>query len=281
MVQPISQYRKPLLLVACDPVYAKKFLPAFLAGAAKQGYDTCVHLHFPSSQDYYHETTKPEYRREWELMEAAYSELAPRHVDLITSTGYLLDSEKADALPCYSSIRFRAALAAMGTLARPMFIMDVDSLVMGEIPFPCRPGEPVDMAEDPPPVGVFFRDPLPTDNAWERLGTHVAAGLLYVHPTASDFLKYVCGMVEVGPRRWFIDQVAIWTAAQWWRALHGEHSVGHLTARHLDWNFLPGTAVWTGKGPRKYHNPTYVHAMVELEDEFYEALRRCEAAVNG
>ena len=26
----------------------------------------------------------------------------------------------------------------------------------------------------------------------------------------------------------------------------------------MDWNFLDGTVIWTGKGNRKYDNPRYV-----------------------
>ena len=28
----------------------------------------------------------------------------------------------------------------------------------------------------------------------------------------------------------------------------------------MDWEFLEGTIIWTGKGPRKYENKTYLEA---------------------
>ena len=32
----------------------------------------------------------------------------------------------------------------------------------------------------------------------------------------------------------------------------------------MDWEFLEGTVIWTGKGPRKYENSTYV----EMKNKF-------------
>ena len=33
----------------------------------------------------------------------------------------------------------------------------------------------------------------------------------------------------------------------------------------MDWEFREGTTVWTGKGSRKFDNPTYVNAKKEFD----------------
>ena len=34
----------------------------------------------------------------------------------------------------------------------------------------------------------------------------------------------------------------------------------------MDWEFIEGTTIWTGKGPRKYDNPVYVGKKEEFAD---------------
>jgi hypothetical protein len=37
----------------------------------------------------------------------------------------------------------------------------------------------------------------------------------------------------------------------------------------MDWEFVEGTTIWTGKGPRKYDNPTYL-----AKKSFFERMMR-------
>ena len=40
----------------------------------------------------------------------------------------------------------------------------------------------------------------------------------------------------------------------------------------MDWEFKPDTMLWTGKGPRKYDDPTYVSKDNELTERLIESL---------
>ena len=40
----------------------------------------------------------------------------------------------------------------------------------------------------------------------------------------------------------------------------------------MDWEFKHGTMLWTGKGPRKYDNKTYVTQKDNYTKELYESL---------
>jgi len=42
----------------------------------------------------------------------------------------------------------------------------------------------------------------------------------------------------------------------------------------MDWEFVEGTTIWTGKGPRKYDNPTYVGKKNEF-NRLGDATTRC------
>ena len=40
----------------------------------------------------------------------------------------------------------------------------------------------------------------------------------------------------------------------------------------MEWEFKPDTMLWTGKGPRKYDDPTYVSKDNELTERLIESL---------
>ena len=39
----------------------------------------------------------------------------------------------------------------------------------------------------------------------------------------------------------------------------------YLDSKFMDWEFVEGSTIWTGKGPRKYDNPTYVAKKAEFD----------------
>jgi hypothetical protein len=53
--------------------------------------------------------------------------------------------------------------------------------------------------------------------------------------------------------QWFLDQVAIAETADMM-----DDPPYAFGADILDWEFKPGTVIWTGKGDRKYSNQTYL-----------------------
>ena len=69
------------------------------------------------------------------------------------------------------------------------------------------------------------------------------------------FAVSVANRIRQGPIAWFLDQVAI---SETYESMKDRYSYQYFDAKFMDWEFKDGTTIWTGKGPRKYDNPTYV-----------------------
>ena len=67
--------------------------------------------------------------------------------------------------------------------------------------------------------------------------------------------------------RWFVDQVALYEQyiEEGWDKRSDFIDFG---ANVMDWQFLPDSYIWTGKGDRKYNNTTYVNKKVEFHKCF-------------
>jgi hypothetical protein len=123
-----------------------------------------------------------------------------------------------------------------------ILILDIDCLIMKKFDFPSKP------------VGFYPRQSLPGTTGWEAEGTKVAAGVVYFDRTALIAASSVAQELSQLPFQWFNDQIALS------RVLGSlpEEKVEHFDSQFMDWEFVEGTSIWTGKGPRKYDNPTYV-----------------------
>ena len=60
--------------------------------------------------------------------------------------------------------------------------------------------------------------------------------------------------------RWFIDQIAL---AEVFDRVE-EKDITKFNGHFMDWEFIEGTVIWTGKGPRKHENQTYLKAKKEF-----------------
>jgi len=260
MVPMTLSANSPIIFAACDIGYARIHGPAFVTSAMQSGYTVHLHIIFPNS------ITTEDYGFIHELVATSTNLMkkqphpAGRHS--LGTTVEQLSYTRGEARLYYSCARFYAALALLKERQRPMFILDVDSIICQRITQPTLP------------VGLFFRDPLPGTVGWENEGTKVAAGLVYVAPEGFDFLQYATISMERGPQRWFMDQVALCAAARWWQ-LRGHtcptlHHIHHFTNVDLDWDFNEGSAIWTGKGDRKYSNTKYLAKKQEF-DNLYRA----------
>ena len=56
--------------------------------------------------------------------------------------------------------------------------------------------------------------------------------------------------------RWFIDQIAL---AEVFSRVE-EKDITKFDGNFMDWEFIEGTTIWTGKGPRKFENQKYLKA---------------------
>ncbi len=84
----------------------------------------------------------------------------------------------------------------------------------------------------------------------------MAAGCVYLDDRALPVAQAIAKRIEEGPMRWFIDQIAL---AEVFERVD-DNDVTKFDGNFMDWEFVDGTVIWTGKGPRKYENKTYIEA---------------------
>ena len=82
----------------------------------------------------------------------------------------------------------------------------------------------------------------------------VAAGAVYFSLPGLQVASAVASKLRKAPLAWFADQIALSETFSQVDQLH----TTRFSSRFMDWEFEDGTAIWTGKGPRKYENPRYV-----------------------
>ena len=118
--------------------------------------------------------------------------------------------------------------------------------------------------DEPSCLGLFLRESLPGTSGWEADGTKIAAGLVYVPGVDRVFLHSVAHYIRSQERRWFLDQVALSTVGLKLGLI--PNHVHRFTQQDMDWEFLPGTKIWTGKGDRKHTNAIYLARKKHYED---------------
>tara|TARA_Y100001978_G_C23682621_1_gene429915 strand:+ start:41 stop:472 length:432 start_codon:yes stop_codon:yes gene_type:complete len=124
-----------------------------------------------------------------------------------------------------------------------VMVLDIDSLVMRGFRFPDKP------------CGLFVREPVTYLSDWIKEGTKIFAGVVYFDRSYLDKSKQLIEIINSLPQEWYVDQVAL-------NKLLTEHlnidDVFVFNNYFADWNFIEGTAIWTGKGKSKTDNPKYV-----------------------
>ena len=148
----------------------------------------------------------------------------------------------------YACLRFLYLPIILRTSGQ-VLTLDIDCLVMKGFDYPKLP------------VGYFPREPLQNTNEWENKGTRVAAGVFYLNSDAQEVADEISKDIEKGPFAWFLDQKVISETMA--RIAPSFKNV--FDNDFMDWEFREGTTVWTGKGSRKFDNPTYVNAKKEFD----------------
>jgi hypothetical protein len=239
------------LFASCDPKYLNVHAPALVASAACAG--NAIHLHVidPLAND----CAFLDYLRE------QYNKIAGRD-EFTWSIGKSFVNLSGDEQSLknwfdaqrtmFACDRFVTVVSLMEAEPDEDFlIIDTDCLIMKHIEKP-----------DDDQVGLFLREPLPQTQGWENQGTRVAAGVVYYSNEAIDFARNVMYRIKHGPYAWFLDQVALNEIYQKELSNYRFH---YFNEQFMDWEFIEGTTIWTGKGPRKYDNPTYVSKKNEFD----------------
>lgn len=228
----------PVVMAACDSHYFMRFAPAFVASIDKNTrFDIHIHVVNP---------TEEVLALACYLNSRVKNQVTYTFNDLdLTSLGKDFKSSGASNRPevraYYASLRFLVAPYILQH-ASQLLILDIDCMVMNDFEFPSQP------------VGYFPRTPLPGTVGWEQAGTQCAAGCVYFHKDALNICNAVADTLGGLELRWFNDQIALNHVI----SQVPEQFVHKFNGNFMDWEFKQGTTIWTGKGPRKYDNETYV-----------------------
>lgn len=227
------------LLTSCDSNYLKDHARAYIISCAKA--ENNVHLHVINAG-----------ADEWTYMKTLkmrYNILFPSGEMSISSENTDINNLSAEKKRTYYACnRF---IVASSMITAPMCITDIDCLIMKHI-------DPLNTD-----LGLFLREPLPGVNDWEREGSRVAAGAVFVKETAKEFLESTTQIILDNELRWFLDQTALNISYQHFKT---KYSCTTFGPDFMDWEFLPDTTIWTGKGDRKYNNHKYLNMKKYYQD---------------
>jgi len=235
--------RKFCLFTSCDPKYLRDHAQAYISSCAKAENNVHLHVINASVNDWtYMQILKMGYKL---MFPSGEMTISSEDTDL----SRISDEHKRTYYACN---RF---IVASSIITQPMLITDIDCLIMKHI-------DPLETD-----LGIFLREPLPGVNDWEREGSRVAAGAVFVRETAKEFLQSVAQIILDNEWRWFLDQNALNVSYQHFKTKYTCTAFG---TDFMDWEFIDGTTIWTGKGDRKYNNPKYLGMKNYCYDAFPE-----------
>lgn len=160
----------------------------------------------------------------------------------------------------YAAIRFVRAYQFLDATGRDLLILDADSLIRG-------PLLPLFLLLGDMDIALKRRADMPP--------THeIMAGILFVRSSVAgrNFLSDVAGSIADqlidGSAEWFFDQKALHDAFNRVRDASEKPRIGEFPTKYFDWEFKFDTVIWTGKGPRKSDDETYLKLLRDvLSDE--------------
>ena len=88
---------------------------------------------------------------------------------------------------------------------------------------------------------------------------------------SQPFAHEVAQALSTNDLIWFVDQVALWSCYKKHQLNPNEeapYKFKEFNSHEMDWEFVEGSTIWTGKGPRKYDNKTYVARQQYFRDQF-------------
>ena len=220
---------RPAVFIGCDTAYAVEHAVPLLTSLDCNSPGMAAHLHL----------VNPGAGLETALAALA-ADLADTTLTLTWERADLSDLDAESRATYYAGIRFVRAVEIMRAAARPMLVLDADTLVRQPIETPqtCE-------------AGLFLRPDHPPH-------MRVAAGAVLFTPAGAAFAETAAAMIAKAldsgrAPRWYLDQAAL--AAAYERTSPKLH---RFDETFLDWEFRQGTVLWTGKGPRKHESPAYV-----------------------
>lgn len=141
----------------------------------------------------------------------------------------------------YASSRFHIASEILNQVDE-MLIVDIDSFLR-------KPIEWSDFTNCD--YSLFLRPPLNGTIGWEKLGTHCAAGAVYLNQKAKPFINLVSKTINSYGSQWFVDQVSLYEVHRHFEVNQLGLKFKQMPQTYIDWEFKPDSIIHTGKGNRK------------------------------
>jgi hypothetical protein len=216
MVEP-----KNIVFASCDRKYFLEHGEAFVTSAYMNG--ETPHIHIQSEK-----------REDVRELEKKITEKFPSF--RLHYFDYRSRYDRAESRSCFAIGRF---IFGQQLHHNNLLILDIDSFIR----------KPINWSDfSKIDYSLFFRDPLPGTIGWEKEGTHVAAGAVYVSHR-SRLLEITMNEINIHPSLpWFVDQRALHRAHL---RLKDEENYCQMPKTYIDWEFSPDSIIWTGKGQRK------------------------------
>ena len=231
------------LLASCDSVYLRKYSKGLVASSAISANNLHLHVTNPNDSDL----------KYLEYLQACYKSLNSKEV-MTTSYDTMpishLDPSQKQAF--YASNRF---IIAPEIARGDLLIIDVDSLIINHIG---------NLRED---VGLYFRSGDVVQKGvphWGKKAKLIMAGAVYCKLKNIDFLKTARDFINQNQMIWHVDQVALFSAYKQYKKILTFAKFDHNL---LDWHFMPGTLIWSGKNQAKNQNIKYLQKYNEIVSE--------------
>lgn len=217
MIEP-----KNLVFASCDRKYFLEHGEAFVTSAYMNGETPHIHIQSESNEDDVRELEKK--------ITGKFTSFRLHYMD------YRSKYDRAESRSCFAIGRF---IFGQQLHHNNLLILDIDSFIR----------KPINWSDfSKIDYSLFFRDPLPGTVGWEKEGTHVAAGAVYVSHR-SRLLEITMDEINIHPSLpWFVDQRALHRAHL---RLKDEENYCQMPKTYIDWEFSPDSIIWTGKGQRK------------------------------
>lgn len=176
-------------------------------------------------------------------------------IDIISPDPYsFLNKVK---LPSFAKITFtesketdRTFYACNRFLVANKVLQSADQVLITDVD--CFLRKPVDWSDfEDCDYSLYLRESLPGTVGWEKEGTKVGAGAVYLTNKAMKFITAVQSLIQQYGLTWFVDQVALWQVHKHFVDNNIDLQFKEMPFKYIDWEFGSDGVIWTGKGARK------------------------------
>lgn len=227
---PDSADPRPVVLAACDEAYFQRFAPTLIDSCRRHSPGTRVHLHLYAPSD---------------MARARLARLLGEHDGWVSASTESLARCPFDQPTSffYAAGRFAVASRLRRTIAAPILMVDVDSLVVNDLGPAFEQLDGLDAAFlFQPRQGPRYR--------------RVRAGAVYLGTgdRSDDFFTRLADGISLAladAGRFHVDQIGMHFALEWCRRHGCLPRSAALDLRWSDYLFDRTSFIWTAKGARK------------------------------